>query len=107
PPESGSVLRGVTPSAYLGLLRNRGFRNLTLATLSSAIGDWMGFFAIITLTAEILGPGNAALFAVSGVMVARVVPALLLSTVAGVLVDRWDRKHVLIATDLGRGLVMV
>jgi dTMP kinase len=105
-PDAGTVLRGATPSAYLGLLRNRGFRNLTLATLTSAVGDWMGFFAIITLTADILGPGNAALFAVSGVMAARVVPALLLGTVAGVLVDRWDRKRVLIATDLGRGLVM-
>jgi dTMP kinase len=105
-PDGGTVLRGATPSAYLGLFRNRGFRNLTLATLTSAVGDWMGFFAIITLTADILGPGNAALFAVSGVMAARVVPALLLGTVAGVLVDRWDRKHVLIATDLGRGLVM-
>ncbi|MEX1177122.1 MAG: dTMP kinase [Nitriliruptor sp.] len=106
-PAGGPVLGGVTPRAYLGLLHNRGFRNLTLATLSSAVGDWMGFFAIITLTADILGPGNAALFAVSGVMMARVVPSLLLGTVAGVLVDRWDRKHVLIATDLGRGLVMV
>jgi dTMP kinase len=107
PASSSTVLRGVTPGAYLGLLRNRGFRNLTLATLTSAVGDWMGFFAIITLTADILGPGNAALFAVSGVMVARVLPSLLLGTVAGVLVDRWDRKHVLIVTDLGRGLVMV
>jgi dTMP kinase len=105
-PEATTVLRGVTPSAYVGLLKNRGFRNLTLATLSSAVGDWMGFFAIITLTADILGPGNAALFAVSGVMVARVLPSLFLGTVAGVLVDRWDRKRVLIATDLGRGLVM-
>lgn len=105
-PDAGTVFGGATPSAYLGLLRNRGFRNLTLATLSSAVGDWMGFFAIITLTADILGPGNAALFAVSGVMVARVLPSLFLGTVAGVLVDRWDRKKVLIATDLGRGLVM-
>jgi dTMP kinase len=102
-----TVARGVTPRAYGELLRVRPFRQLTLATLSSTVGDWMGFFAIITLTATILqGRGNTALFAVSGVMVARVVPSLLLGPVAGVLVDRWDRKRVMIATDVARCGVM-
>jgi dTMP kinase len=103
---AGGVLQGATPRAYLGLLRNRQFRNLTLATFSSAMGDWIGFLAIITLTERILGPTRAAAFAVSGVMVARVLPSLLLGPIAGVFVDRWDRKRVLIATDLGRGAIM-
>ena len=94
------------PSAYRVLVRNRPFRNLMLATLSSALGDWIGFLAIIALTAEILGPTRAAAFAVSGVMVARIVPSLLLGPVAGVFVDRWDRKRVLIFSDIGRGVVM-
>jgi dTMP kinase len=103
----GTVLRGVTPRAYVDLLRVRNFRLLTLSTLTSTVGDWMGFFAIITLTATILNDrGNTALFAVSGVMVARVLPALLLGAVAGVLVDRWDRKRVMIVTDIGRAGVM-
>jgi dTMP kinase len=98
--------RGATSAAYKSLFRNHAFRNLTLATFSSALGDWIGFLAIIALTADILGPTNAALFAVSGVMVARVLPSLLIAPVAGVFVDRWDRKRVLIWTDIGRGLVM-
>src|SRR5680860_573533 len=98
--------QGGTLSAYRELLRNRSFRNLSLATLTSAMGDWIGFLAIIALTADILGPTRAAAFAVSGVMIARVVPSLLLGPVAGVFVDRWDRKRVLIATDIGRGVVM-
>jgi dTMP kinase len=100
-----AVLRGVTPSAYGELLRVRNFRYLTLATLTSTVGDWMGFFAIITLTATIL-EGNQALFAVSGVMAARVVPSLFLGPMAGVMVDRWDRKRVMIVTDIARGAVM-
>jgi dTMP kinase len=100
-----TVLRGVTPSAYGELLRVRNFRYLTLATLSSTVGDWMGFFAIITLTATIL-EGSSALFAVSGVMAARVVPSLFLGPMAGVMVDRWDRKRVMIVTDIARGAVM-
>lgn len=101
-----TVLQGVTPSAYRELFRIRNFRYLTLATLSSTVGDWMGFFAIITLTATIL-EGNTALFAVSGVMAARVIPSLFLGPIAGVMVDRWDRKRVMMVTYPARAVVMV
>ncbi len=105
-PPDGPVLRGASPRAYLDLFRVRSFRNLTLATLTSALGDWIGFLAIIALTVDILGPGSAAAFAVSAIMAARVLPSLLLGPIAGVFVDRWDRKRVLIWTDIGRGTVM-
>jgi dTMP kinase len=104
PAEPGD--RGATSAAYRSLFRNRPFRNMALATLSSALGDWIGFLAIIALTATLLGESSAALFGVSGIMIARVVPSLLIAPVAGVFVDRWDRKRVLIWTDIGRGLVM-
>ncbi|MFO7777208.1 MAG: dTMP kinase [Nitriliruptoraceae bacterium] len=98
--------RGGAVAAYRDLLRNRSFRNLVAATFLSSMGDWIGFLAIIALTADILGPTRAAAFAVSGVMIARVVPSLVLGPVAGVFVDRWDRKRVMITTHLGRGTVM-
>jgi dTMP kinase len=104
PTEPGG--RGATSAAYRSLSRNRPFRNMALATLSSAMGDWIGFLAIIALTASLLGGSSAALFGVSGIMVARVVPSLLIAPVAGVFADRWDRKRVLIWTDIGRGAVM-
>jgi len=97
---------GGAVAAYRELLRNRSFRSLAGATFLSSMGDWIGFLAIIALTADILGPTRAAAFAVSGVMIARVVPSLVLGPVAGVFVDRWDRRRVMIATHLGRGLVM-
>ena len=100
------VLRGASASTYLQLAKNRGFRNLALSTLISTIGDWMGFLAIIALVGQILGPTSFAAFAVSGVMAARVLPSLLLGPVAGMLVDRWDRKHVMIGAHLGRGVIM-
>lgn len=101
-----AALRGDSVSAGVVLLGNRGFRNLALATLVSTLGDWIGFLAIIALTADILGPTRAAAFAVSGVMAARVLPSLVLGPIAGVFVDRWDRKRVMLATHLGRGMVM-
>lgn len=101
PPSPGSAA-----GAYVALLRNRGFRNLALSTLVSTLGDWIGFLAIIALTTDILGPTRAAAFAVSGVMAARVLPSLVLGPIAGVFVDRWDRKRVMLAAHVGRGIVM-
>lgn len=92
--------------AYSALLRNPRFRNLFYAMLSSSLGDWIGVIAILSLTESILGTTRAAGLAVSAVMMARVVPTLLLGPVAGVFVDRWDRKRVMIVTDIGRGVVM-
>lgn len=82
------------------------FRNLFYANLTSSLGDWLGVAAILALTTQILGTTRATAFAMAGVMVARVVPTMLLGPVAGVFVDRWDRRRVLIVTDIGRGLVM-
>ncbi len=93
-------------NVYGPLLRNHPFRNLMLSTFISAMGDWIGFLAIIALTSQIMGPTRAAAFAVSGVMMARVLPSLLIGPVAGVFVDRWDRKRVMMITHLGRGTVM-
>jgi dTMP kinase len=91
---------------YRDLLRNRDFRNLGLSSFFSALGDWVGFLAILVLTENILGATRAAAFAVSAVMAARVLPSMLLGPVAGVFVDRWNRKRLMIACDVGRGIVM-
>jgi dTMP kinase len=100
-PAGASSLR-----VYLDLFKNRDFRNLGLSTFFSALGDWIGFLAILVLTENILGATRAAAFAVSAVMAARVLPSMLLGPVAGVFVDRWNRKRLMIACDVGRGLVM-
>ncbi len=102
----GEVLQGASASTYLNLAKNRGFRNLAGSTLVSTIGDWMGFLAIIALVSRDLGPTRFAAFAVSAVMAARVLPSLVLGPVAGMLVDRWDRKRVMIAAHIGRGMIM-
>jgi dTMP kinase len=92
---------------WRGVLRTP-FRNLFYANVTSSIGDWIGVAAILSLTVQILG-GEATrgtAFALSGVMIARILPTMLLGPVAGVYVDRWDRRRVLIGTDIGRGLLM-
>ena len=105
-PGGETLSGGVSAADYGELLRNRDFRNLTLATVTSALGDWIGVLAILALTVEIMGPTRAAPFALGAVMAARVIPAMLLGPVAGVFVDRWNRKRVLIGADIGRGIIM-
>lgn len=100
------VFGGVETSAYRALLRNGRFRNLFWAMLTSSLGDWIGLFAILALTETLLGATRAGAFAMSAIMIARIVPTLVLGPVAGVFVDRWDRRRTLIVTDVVRGIVM-
>lgn len=106
-PRTSDVLGGVETAAYRTLLNNDRFRNLFWAMLTSSLGDWIGLFAILSLTTSLLGTTRAGAFAISGVMIARIVPTLVLGPVAGVFVDRWDRRRTLILTDIVRGVVMV
>jgi MFS family permease len=64
----------------------------------SAIGDWLGFVAIVAVATRISGSAGA----ISLVMSARLVPGFFLAPVAGVLVDRLDRKKIMVACDLVR-----
>ncbi|MFN2557717.1 MAG: dTMP kinase [Nitriliruptorales bacterium] len=93
--------------AHLALLGDPTYRRFFLASMTSSLGDWVGVLAILALTETIIGHASrAAAFALSGVMIARILPVMVLGPVAGVYADRWDRKRTLVATDVGRGLIM-
>jgi dTMP kinase len=87
------------------LFGSPSFFRLWLAQVASSLGDWIGFVAITALAARIAGGGSPEA-AVGVVLSARLVPGFFLAPVAGVLVDRWDRKKVMVACDVGRGLVL-
>ena len=97
---------GVTPTEPTGpkLLGSTSFFRLWLAQVVSSLGDWIGLFAILTLTARI-GKGSPEA-AIALVMSARMIPGFFLASVGGVLVDRWDRRKVMVTCDIGRGLVL-
>lgn len=64
----------------------------------------MGLIAIVALVKRIYDDE----FAIAAVLLARIGPALLFSPIAGVLADRWDRKKVMVFSDLGRaGLILI
>ena len=81
------------------------FFRLWIAQVVSATGDWLGLLAISILAIRV-GSGNEGA-ALSLVLGARIAPGFFFGPLAGVFVDRWDRKKVMIFCDIGRAMVMV
>lgn len=98
------MLESVRQSAYFTLLgRNRDYRLLWLGALLSYFGDWFNLIASADLVASLSNQGTA----ISYLFLARFLPSLLFSPLAGVLADRFDRRRLLIATDLLRAVVVL
>lgn len=91
-------------SAVVRLFGSDGFFRLWLAQVVSATGDWIGFLAVVAIARRVGGGSGAA--AISLVMSARMIPGFFFAPLAGVLVDRWDRRRVMVACDLGRAVIL-
>ncbi len=90
---------------YMRVLRaNPDYARLWLAQVVSLLGDW---FNTIVLSALVSLYSGGSGLAVSAFLLARFVPPLLIGPFAGVLVDRFERKRLLIASDLCRAGVVL
>lgn len=89
------------------LLGGRNFRLFFASSVQSSLGDWAGLVAMQTLVLTLAQGTRLALFSLGAVMMARLVPSLFIGPVAGVLADRYDRKRLLVVTDLARGALFV
>jgi predicted MFS family arabinose efflux permease len=100
-----SALGEARPAAgYTELLRvNRDFRQLWLGQVVSQLGDWFDTIALFTLVLRLTGSGGA----VSLILVARFLPSVVLGPLSGVLADRFNRRHIMIASDVARALVVL
>jgi tartrate/fumarate subfamily iron-sulfur-dependent hydro-lyase beta chain len=96
----GGILEG--RPRYAAVLGNPRFRRLWVSQFVSGVGDWLVIGLLIPLVTTLSG-GSA--FAVAGIMIAKILPALVLSSVVGVLVDRFDRRKLMIVTDVVRALL--
>jgi dTMP kinase len=92
-------------STVVRLFGSPGFFRLWLAQVVSSMGDWIGFLAVVAIAGRVGGGSGAG--AISLVMSARMIPGFFLAPLAGVLVDRWDRKRVMVACDVGRAAVLL
>jgi MFS family permease len=86
----------------LAVLRQRDFGLLWIAGLVSVAGDWVLHSALPYFVYQRTG----STIATAAMIVAELVPAVLLGPLAGVFVDRWDRKRVLVVANLLQGAVV-
>lgn len=102
-------VRALDPAQSVGafrtLLRDRRFRLLWMSQFVSGVGDWLVIGFLLPLVTNLTGGSS---FAVAGIWIAKIIPALLFTGVVGALVDRFDRRRLMIACDLIRaGLALL
>lgn len=87
---------------YSELLRsNINFRRLWAGQVISELGTWFSFIAELGLVNLLSG----SVWTTTALLVSRLLPVLLIAPLAGTLVDRANRKRILIAADLFRALI--
>ena len=89
--------------AYRQLLHNGPLTRLLVGEFVSSIGDWLYLVAILILVYQVTE--DPLILGIVGA--ARVLPYLFLSIPAGIVADRFDRRLVLLSTDIARGVLML
>lgn len=91
-------------AGYGELVReNRNFRYLWMGQIVSLLGDWFNLIASASLIASLTESG----LAVGGLFVVRMLAPFIVSPIAGVFADRYNRKWLLILADLSRAVVVM
>ena len=79
------------------------FRKLWRAMAFSSFGDWLGLLASTALAQQLAdGDYTKANFAIAGVFIVRLLPAVILGPFAGVIADRFDRRKLMVVCDILR-----
>jgi MFS family permease len=97
----GTTVRGL--GAYRRILDNGPLSRLLAGEFVSSIGDWLYLVALLIVVYR--ESEDPVLLGVVGA--ARVLPYVLLSFPAGIVADRYDRRLVLLVTDVARGVIML
>lgn len=85
------------------LRRNRNFRLLFLGQTVSQLGDWFNAVAVYALLLDLTHSATA----VAWMMVVQLLPIAIVGPLAGVVVDRANRRRLMIAADLIRGILIL
>ncbi len=91
-------------TGFLGLLeKNRNYRFTWTGQIVSEVGDHFNNVAVFALALANTGSG----LVVAGILLSRGLCAILAGPVAGVVLDRLDRKRIMILSDLLRAAIAV
>ena len=93
----------VSPMGIRDVLRIRDYRNLFAGQVVSDIGDGITLLLVLLVINDLTGSS----FALALMAIAEAVPAFTVGLAAGVYVDRWNRRRIMLASDLLRaGIVL-
>lgn len=91
----------------VGLRHNKNWHRLVIGQGVSVVGDFVFDTTVLLWVATVIAAHQAwAPAAASGVLIAAAIPVLVIGPIAGVYVDRWDRRRTMLATDLIRAGVI-
>src|SRR6478752_9590263 len=93
-----------TPYTLKTILKYQPFRTLWLAQFVSIFGDFLALFGVISLITFRL---HGTAVQVTAVTISYVLPLAVISPIAGVFVDHWNVKRVMIASDLVRAALIL
>ncbi len=91
------------PYGFLSVFRNRNFSVFCASQTVSQFGDKLDHRALIALLG-VLGTGSPSAFAELAFFFT--LPVLIFGPISGALVDRWNRKRVMVTCDLLRGVLV-
>jgi MFS family permease len=105
---SGMALENYTDRARVTspthvLRTNRNFRLLFIGQAISQLGDWFNSVAVFALLLDLTGSATA----VAWMMIVQFLPIAIIGPVAGVVVDRVNRRQIMIGADLIRGVLIL
>ncbi len=98
-----------TPNpGFIAVLKNRNFLTLWSGQVFSQLADKVYLVLMIAIIESQFQSENQSISGwVSAIMIANTIPAVLFGSVAGVFVDRWHKKEVLVFTNLLRGFLVL
>ena len=98
-----TIKRHIMENNILQVLRIKPFSLIVFAEFCSQLAFNMQHFVLIFIIFEITHSNTA----VSGLILSFLIPSVLLSVIAGVYVDRWNKKKVLVYAHLIRGILLL
>ncbi len=97
--------RQLSSSALAEVVRLRPFRRLWLVFGLSSLGDWLGLLATSSFVSALMRTPAAQGAAFGAIIAVQLLPWLVLGPIAGVLADRFDRRHTMVLVDVSRFLL--
>lgn len=92
---------------YQLLKNNKSFRFLWFAQITSFMGDWFNYVALLDLVNSPSSASGETGFYTSLVLICHFLPVFLVGFIAGIYVDRYNRKWILILSDLIRAIIVL